>query len=59
MIFEKIVLAAVAILCYLLVTVCTRTQGEAEQTHEVKVYCLGVGASICVICFLILSILAR
>lgn len=59
MIFEKIVLAVVAILCYLLVAVCTRTQGESEQTHEAKVYCIGVGAAICVISFLIISILAR
>ena len=59
MYFEKIVLAVIAALCYLLTTVCTRTQGEADTVHEVKVYCLGVGASICVICFLIISILSR
>ena len=59
MIFEKIFLAAIAVFCYLLTTSSTRTQGESEQVHEIKVYCLGLGASICVICFLILSILAR
>lgn len=59
MIFEKIVLAAVAIFCYLLVAGCNRAQNESERTHEVKLYCIGIGAAICVISFLIISILAR